>query len=528
MIVLVGFMGAGKTSVGRLLAERLEGSFVDTDEIIEQRTGASVASIFSTSGEEAFRALESDVVAEVLSGDADVVALGGGALEDPATRAAVAACTVVHLDISFEEAMRRVGGDADRPLLAGDPGALHARRRPLYQEVAHRTVSTEDKTPLDVAAELHGLLGGETPPSRVSVTPPSRVSVALPGRDYDVVVGINLISRVKELIPKVEGADKAFVVTQPAVEEHAATVVSSLREVGLEVVARPIGEGERAKTLATAAELYDWLAEHEAHRRDLVVPVGGGVVGDLAGFVAATYNRGVPLINVPTTLLAQVDAAIGGKTGVNLARGKNLVGAFHHPLAVVCDVATLSTVPAPEFVSGLAEVAKYGFIAEPSLLDLLETRATELSPSAADLLAEIVTTCAAIKARIVAVDERDQGPRAHLNYGHTFAHAIEQASGFSGIRHGEAVALGMMCAAHLAHEMSLIDKALVDRHRRVLEVLGLPTSAKLDIAQLERAWRLDKKYRAGVRFVLLEGLGRPRAGIEAPRESLVRALEGMA
>jgi 3-dehydroquinate synthase len=252
------------------------------------------------------------------------------------------------------------------------------------------------------------------------------------------------------------------------------------------------------------------------------------VVSDLAGFVAATYNRGMAVVHLPTTLLGQVDAAIGGKTAVNLTHGKNLVGAFHQPVGVVCDVALLETLPDAEFVSGLAEVAKYGFIAEPRILDDLEKSAGELSPTATGSLIEIVGACAGIKARIVAADEREQGLRAHLNYGHTFAHAIERAANYSSIRHGEAVSLGMMCAAYVAHEMGWIDHEVVDRHQRVLDGLGLPTSAPLDLDELESAWQLDKKYRRGVRFVLLHGIGRPRAGAEVPRAVLVKGLERMA
>ena len=522
MIVLVGFMGAGKTTVGRLLAQRLGGAFVDTDIAIEERTTATVAEIFAASGEDAFRALERDVVAEALSSDAAVVALGGGALEDPATRAAVTASTVVHLDVGAAEALRRVGHDPGRPLLAGDPAALHARRRPLYEQVARLTLATEGKSPEDVAAEIEASITGSA-----DAIPERRVAVQIPGRTYDVIVGFDLLSRVSEFIPPIEGLEKALIVTHPALEERASILRRSLEGRGLEVSLETVGEGETVKTLATAADLYDALARAGAHRNDLVVSFGGGVVSDLAGFVAATYNRGMPVVHVPTTLLGQVDAAIGGKTGVNLTRGKNLVGAIHQPVAVVCDTGLLHTLPLPEFISGMAEVAKYGFIAEPHILDLLQERAGELSPHSTELLVELVSECVAIKARIVAADERERGERAHLNYGHTFAHAIEQASGFSGIRHGEAVSLGMMCAAYLADEMSLIDDSVVELHRRVLGALGLPISARLDLAELEPAWLLDKKYRKGVRFVLLEGLGRPRAGIEAPRESLVRALERM-
>jgi shikimate kinase/3-dehydroquinate synthase len=522
MIVLIGFMGAGKTTVGRLLARRLGGDFVDTDEVIERRTGATVTEIFAASGEEAFRALERDVVAEALSGDAAVVALGGGALGDPTTRVAMAHCTVVHLDVDADEALRRVGDPSARPLLANDPRALHARRLSVYRQVASVTVDTNGRSPEEVAAEIESLGTEPEPPP-----PLRRITVEVPGRTYDIAIGHGLLTSLAEFIPAIDDIEKALIVTQPVLEERATVVRDSLQARGLQVALATVGEGERVKSLATAAELYDSLARLSAHRDDLVVSIGGGVVSDLAGFVAATYNRGMPVVHVPTTLVGQVDAAIGGKTGVNLTYGKNLVGAFHQPAAVVCDVSLLQTLPAAEFVSGLAEFAKYGFIAEPRILDDLERRAHELSPTASGRLVELVSACAEIKARIVAADEREEGVRAHLNYGHTFAHAIEHASGFSGIRHGEAVALGMMCAAHVAREMGLVDDDVVDRHQRVLGAIGLPTSAPLELDELEPAWQRDKKYRKGVRFVLLEGIARPRAGVEVPRTALVQALKRM-
>jgi 3-dehydroquinate synthase len=287
-----------------------------------------------------------------------------------------------------------------------------------------------------------------------------------------------------------------------------------------------VPEGEVAKSLGTAETLYAALGDADAHRGDLVVSFGGGVVCDVAGFVASTYNRGMPVAHVPTSVTAQVDAAIGGKTAVNLPHGKNLVGTFHQPVAVLCDVALLRALPDDELRSGLAEVCKYGFIADPSLLDLLQQQTNALFARDEDVLVEVVTRSAAIKAEIVSADERETtGRRAHLNYGHTFAHAIEKTTGFGVVRHGEAVSLGMMAAAYLARELDRIDEAAVSVHRRVLGSLRLPVTAKLDVDALEAAWKRDKKYRGGIRFVLLERIGRPESGVEAPRDAVQRAIE---
>jgi 3-dehydroquinate synthetase len=238
------------------------------------------------------------------------------------------------------------------------------------------------------------------------------------------------------------------------------------------------------------------------------------------------------LVNVPTTLLGQVDAAIGGKTGINLSYGKNLVGTIYQPAAVVCDIDLLATLPEQELISGLAEVAKYGFISDPDLLDVLLENGSKLKTGDPDLLADVVARSASIKAKIVAEDERESGVRAYLNYGHTWAHAIERARGYGQVRHGEAVALGMMAAAYLASEMEMIDESTVQQHRQVLEAVGLPVTATLALEQLSEGWLRDKKFNRGVRFVLLartsSGKVSPREGVQAPQEAIVKAIERLA
>jgi 3-dehydroquinate synthase len=354
-----------------------------------------------------------------------------------------------------------------------------------------------------------------------------RVTVPVPGRAYDVVVGTDLLGYAASLLPELPAADAAFVVMDGGLPTAMCTaIIEGLGSSGLRVLSLTIPAGEQAKTLRVYETVLYQLASQQAHRDDVVVALGGGAVGDLAGFVASTYMRGMPVVQVPTTLTGQVDSAIGGKTAVNLPEGKNLVGTFHQPVAVLCDVALLRALPDEELRSGLAEVCKYGFIADPSLLELLERHTNAVFERDAELLTEIVARSAAIKAEIVSADERETtGRRAHLNYGHTFAHAIENAVGYGAVRHGEAVSLGMMAAAYLARELDRIDEDAVSVHRRVLGSLRLPVTAKLDVDALEAAWKRDKKYRGGVRFVLLERIGRPESGVEAPRNAVQRAIE---
>lgn len=518
MIALVGFMGAGKTTVGRILAARLGLPFYDTDALVVASSGMEIDAIFRARGEPGFRELEREAAYEALAEGEAVVSLGGGALGDPGIVAQVQRAEVVYLDVDYGEAIKRVGGDSGRPMLAADPRGLFRTRAELYRTVADVTIDTNGRDPSEIAMELARRFGAAGDDG------PNRVRVQLAERSYEVLVGIGIASGIRSLLPEMPNAEKAFVVTHETLSPYASELVEDLAR-DLEVITVVVPEGEDCKSLEVVGGLYDDLARHGAHRHDLVVAFGGGAVSDCAGFAASTYARGMVLVHVPTTLLAQVDASLGGKTAVNLTSGKNLVGTIYQPSLVVSDVSFLATCPPEEIRAGLAEVVKYGFISDPSLLDAVLRDMEPLLRADASVTREVVTRCVGIKAEIVSVDEREQGPRAFLNYGHTFAHAIEKLNEFSGIRHGEAVAVGMMAAAYLAHELGRVDDTVVELHRRVLSAAGLPVTASLELGELEQAWHLDKKYARGVRFVLLAGLARPEAGVEAPRAALLRTLE---
>lgn len=335
------------------------------------------------------------------------------------------------------------------------------------------------------------------------------VSVRASGGSYQVVVGAGILRRAGELVPPSPGGERIFVVADERVADL--FLDRLLRALPLPAVHLLVPEGEEAKTLRTAEALYERLAAGGAHREDTVVALGGGATGDAAGFVAATYMRGVPLVQAPTTLTAQVDAAVGGKVGVNLPHGKNLVGAFYQPRAVLADVETLGPLPEPAFRSGLAEVAKYGFAVDPRVLEMLATSGHAVLSREPGILTELVAACVRAKASVVERDEREAGPRAVLNYGHTLGHALERVGGFRGMSHGEAVASGMVFAARLAEALGIAPPGLAERHRRTLAALGLPTDVPAtDPDAVLEAMRVDKKYRHGLRFVLLEEVGRPR------------------
>lgn len=524
MIVLVGFMGAGKTTVGRLVAAKVGLPFLDTDELVAHRAGLSIVEIFDQQGEPAFRELEREVVMEALKGPDAVISLGGGALGDPAVATLLQGKDVIHLDVSWGEVGKRLRGDESRPVfLSRDPKALFETRSDFYASVRTRSVSTDGRAPSEIAREIAVGVRG----SAAATDQPQKVIVSLEERSYEIVVGRELLDRMSEILPTALHPEKAFVITHPALERLAKEVLGSLTSAGIIAEQIQIPDGEASKSLEVIQGLWAKLADKQAHRADLVIGVGGGVICDVAGFVAATYCRGMPLVHIPTTLLAQVDASIGGKCGVNIPQGKNLIGAIYQPAAVICDVDSLTSLAEEEFRSGMAEVVKYGLIADPDLLRGLDQRYKAVYDGRTPQLIELVARCASIKAAFVSSDERDVGRRAFLNYGHTFGHAIERIGGFSDVRHGEAVALGMMTAAYLAQELGRLSEHGVQVHRRVLSSIGLPVTADLSLEDLEAAWQHDKKYDQGVRFVLLNGIGKPEAGVEAPREAVGAALRRM-
>jgi 3-dehydroquinate synthase len=332
-------------------------------------------------------------------------------------------------------------------------------------------------------------------------------------RPYQVVVARGLAPGVPAALP---GAAQAAVVFAKPVRVHADRVVEALRAAGIAPLPIEVPDAEAGKSIEVAARCWDALGGAAFTRTDAVVGVGGGAVTDVAGFVAACWLRGVRVVQVPTSLLGMVDAAVGGKTGVNTAAGKNLVGAFYPPARVLCDLATLDTLPADDLRAGLAEVIKCGFIADPVILDLLETHPVE------DVLREVAERAIRVKARVVSEDLREAGLREILNYGHTLGHAIERTEGYTW-KHGHAVSVGLVYAAALGRLTGRLDEATADRHRAVLSRVGLPTTYKRGVWEsLHSAMRVDKKARgATLRFVVLDGLARPST-LDGPDDSLLQ------
>lgn len=520
-IVLTGFMGAGKTAAGQAVADRLGRWFVDMDQVIEQRAGKPVSAIFAQDGEPAFRQMEAALCQELASERNLVIATGGGALVSEANRAALAASgLLICLHAPVDAVLERLGATADRPLLGGHDRrarveALMAQRAAAYAAIPHH-VDTAGLSVEEVAERVIRL-------ARQAGPGPSRIPVHHPGSSYEILIGDGLLA---ELGPVLVAAGlrpgRCAVVSQPAiVAAHAPRLVEGLAEAGFAPVVVEIPDGEAHKTLATVAGLYDALAAAGLDRGSPVIALGGGVVGDVAGFAAATYLRGVPLVQAPTSLLAMVDASVGGKTGVDLPQGKNLVGAFKQPALVVMDPETLRTLPSDEFRSGLAEVVKHGMIGDPGLFESMEGRRGEVSspvpwraPAPAGggalplPLPDLIARAVQVKVAVVQEDPFEQGRRAVLNLGHTFGHALETLSGYR-LRHGEAVSIGLAAATRLAARLAHCEPELVERVESLLGRLGLPVRAPgVAPAEAWAAMALDKK-RVGdrLRFVLPRALG---------------------
>jgi 3-dehydroquinate synthase len=354
------------------------------------------------------------------------------------------------------------------------------------------------------------------------VNDPTRIRVG-EGSDspYDVMIGHGLLGELAGLLAP--GVERVLVIHPRALRTTGEAVRDGLAAQGISAFIAEVPDGEQAKSAEVVASLWAVLGQCPLSRSDAIVGVGGGTVTDLAGFVGATWLRGVRVVQVPTTLLAMVDAAVGGKTGINTAEGKNLVGAFHSPAGVLCDLAMLETLPAQEFVSGIGEVIKCGFIVDPVILDLVEADPASVRRWDGPAVQELIERSVMVKADVVTKDPQESWLREILNYGHTFAHAIEQVEHYSW-RHGDAVSVGMVYAAELAHLAGRLDEAVVDRHRSVLTGVGLPTSYRGDRwPQLYAAMRRDKKGRGSLlRFVVLDALAAP-GRLEGPEESLLQA-----
>ena len=476
-------MGAGKSTIGRRLSARLRLPFLDADTEIEAAAGMSIPDIFETHGEPHFRDGEARVIARLLDSGPAVLATGGGAFMREETRSRIAGKAVsIWLKADADIIMKRVKRRADRPLLqTADPaatvGRLIERTRtglpaaPISR--SGRATCRTKKSSMNVSMPCTAgcaAAPADSPPTLephvMTATPmtaplkhsdPVTVDVALGDRAYDIVIGRDVLPSLGARVAALRPGARAAIVTDRNVARHwLEKTEASLSEAGIAASRIIVDEGEGSKTYAGLEQVSEALIAAKIERNDLVIALGGGVVGDLAGFAAAILRRGVDFVQVPTSLLAQVDSSVGGKTGINSPQGKNLLGAFHQPVLVIADTAVLDTLSPRQFRAGYAEVAKYGVLGDEAFFAWLEANHADIFAGGAAREHAIATSCRA-KAAIVARDERETGERALLNLGHTFGHALEAATGFSDrLFHGEGVAIGMVLAAEFSAELGMI------------------------------------------------------------------------
>ena len=520
-VFLIGFMAAGKSTAGRLLAERMALPFIDLDDVVAELAGMPVPAIFAGGGEPEFRRLEAEALGLVIARAPAVVATGGGT---PCHAGGLdrmrASGLVIALSVPLDVALARAAGGGDRPLLrrtADQIAALYQAREPVYRQ-AHAVIPTDALGAREVADRCAELVSRAAVLDEASLGESSIVSLG--ERSYPIAIAPGALARLGVLVRSALGAacSRVALVADENVDPlHGGAAAASLEAVELSVARITVPAGETAKSVEQFASLCDRLVAAGLDRASAIVALGGGVTGDLAGFAAASLYRGVPCVQVPTTLVAMVDSAIGGKTGINLGAGKNLVGAFWQPRLVLADPALLTTLPVRERRAAFGELVKYALLDGEELYEAVDRLAPEVGDEGwagpPSELTRVIRRAVAIKSWIVSRDEREQsGERALLNLGHTVGHAIEAAAGYGELLHGEAVGLGLVAACRVSAALGLVAPELEQRVVATLSRSSLPTRLDpwLRSDVLDRIGVDKKRTAGGVRFVALAGVGEPR------------------
>ena len=537
-IFLTGLSGSGKSTVGRQVAELLRWDFIDTDTLLSERCGMPVGQVLVEYGEQRFRQMESEALISATDDKRVVIATGGGVIISEANRAFMREHGLtVYLETSVETAWQRVqeqihqsGNDAVRPLVGESNGQqrlqdLYEVRKQWYEQAA-LCINT-DKDPPDIVTRriaAFALAGGYLNSSSL---PQETVTLQLGKITSQAVVEWSGLRHLSLSLQAAGFSKRVFVVTDSDVGLlYIEPIQDLLADAGFVPRIFTIPAGESSKSLQHWQLILDWLVEQKADHQEAIVALGGGVVGDLAGFVAATYHRGVPLIQVPTSLLAQVDSAIGGKTGINHPLGKNLIGAFYQPQLIIVDPAFLLTLSERVYHEGWAEIVKYGMILDADLFEMLEEQTSLLHTRDATFLTRIITRCIQLKMDIVQRDERDGGLRNILNYGHTFGHALEATTEYGTWLHGEAVAVGMEVAGNIAVARGLLTNEHALRQHELLQALHLPVRCPgIDAEFVLEKMQRDKKVRAGrTRWVLPTHIGHAEVYDDIPLDIVRNAI----
>ncbi|NMC11289.1 MAG: 3-dehydroquinate synthase [Chloroflexi bacterium] len=511
MIFLYGPPGSGKTTIGKLLAQSLGIPFTDLDDLIVYQAGQSIPDIFDKEGESGFRIREKKALQFAVGGGEQVIALGGGALLDHENRALAESCgSVVCLDASFDELLKRMEGDeGSRPLLDGEKASLLKtlldQRKGHYQSFSIH-ISTQELNVKELLREIQIYLG--------------RFRISGMGKPYDVLIESQNLAGLGEALRKHALSSSIGVVSDRNVAEYYLhTVLKSLKDAGFEYFKVVLPAGEETKNIKNVEKLWKVWLSHNLERSGTIIALGGGVIGDIAGFAAATYLRGINWVVVPTSLLAMADSSLGGKTGVDTPQGKNLVGAFHSPRLVITDPETLYTLPVDELRSGMAEIVKAGLIGDKRLFNICRRGWEAINQD----ICLVVKRAASVKIQIIQEDPYEKNIRAVLNTGHTIGHAIEKASEYR-IRHGEAVSIGMVIEARLAQKLGMAEESLAEQISQCLKNLDLPTEvpAGIDKEVLFEAMQYDKKRASGkIKFALPINIGKVEPGVIIDDKQLI-------
>jgi shikimate kinase/3-dehydroquinate synthase len=547
-LIITGFSGTGKSLVAKEIARRLNWDFLDTDDEIVRQTGKPIAEIFRQDGEGKFRELERETIRKACRQGRTVIAIGGGAIVDPQNyellaKSGLIVCLEAKPETIYERLFREAACSPEtevRPLLATDNPLerireLKASRQPYYAKVDW-TVHTDNLNIGQVAEEvirgIRNLAEFASPLARSDIDKDIACLVETATQSYPIFVGYALLDKLGEKMKQAALSGTAIIISDENVFSlYGRKVEGILKDAGFAVNSFVVPPGEETKNIDYAIRVYDFLVKHRAERDDIIIALGGGMVGDLAGFVAATFLRGIFWIQLPTSLVAMVDASIGGKVGVNHLEGKNLIGAFYQPNLVLADCETLTTLPQRELTSGWAEVIKHGLILDGGFFQFLESNVNRLKELEPELLTQAIARSAAIKAQVVSQDEKErEGKRTILNYGHTIAHGLEAATQYKRFLHGEAVAIGMTGAAKISQRLGLLSSDAVERQRALLQKFGLPTGfSGLDLAEITRAMELDKKVKEkAIRWVLLQDIGKAVIRSDVPQKEVLAVLQGLA
>jgi 3-dehydroquinate synthase len=547
-LIITGFSGTGKSLVAKEVARGLNWDFIDTDDNIVKQTGKPIAEIFRQDGEARFRELERETIRKACQQMQTVIAVGGGAIVDPKNyellaKTGLIVCLEAKPETIYERLFRKGAYSSEtevRPLLANDNPLkrikqLKASRQPYYANVDW-TIHTDNLNISQVAEEvirgIRNFAEFASPSARRDIDEDLACLVETATQSYPIFVGYDLLDKLGENMKQTALSGTTTVISDENVFSlYGRKVEGILKDDGFAVNSFVVPPGEETKNIDYAIKIYDFLVEHRAERDDIIIALGGGMVGDLAGFVAATFLRGMFWIQVPTSLVAMVDASIGGKVGVNHPEGKNLIGAFYQPNLVLADCETLTTLPQRELTSGWAEVIKHGLILDEEFFQFLEGNVNRLKKLEPEALTRAIARSAAIKAQVVSQDEKErEGKRTVLNYGHTIAHGLEAATQYKRFLHGEAVAIGMMGAAKLSQRLGLLPSDAVERQQALLQKFGLPTGfSGLGLTEITRAMELDKKVKEkAIRWVLLQDIGKVIIRADVPQKDVLAVLQELA